>query len=57
MLFVNESMRGVLGPSVESKHVSAVLRNPDVLDAIAQTMADGEPANAQFTLPVPIERH
>jgi two-component system phosphate regulon sensor histidine kinase PhoR len=57
VLFVNESMRGVVGPSVEKKSISAVLRNPDALNAIAQTMADGEPARAQFTLPVPIERH
>ena len=57
VLFVNESMRGVVGPSVERKSISAVLRNPDALNAIAQTMADGEPATAQFTLPVPIERH
>jgi two-component system, OmpR family, phosphate regulon sensor histidine kinase PhoR len=57
VLFVNESMRGVVGPSVEKKSISAVLRNPEALHAIAQTMADGEPATAQFTLPVPIERH
>jgi len=57
VLFVNESMRGVVGPSVERKPISAVLRNPDALNAISQTIADGEPATAQFTLPVPIERH
>ena len=57
VLFVNESMRGVVGPSVEKKSISAVLRNPEALNAIAQTMADGEPATAQFILPVPIERH
>src|SRR6185437_10030998 len=32
-------------------------RNPEILNAVAQTMADGEPAAAQFTLPVPIERY
>lgn len=57
VLFVNESMRAVVGPSVERKPISAVLRNPDALNAISQTIADGEPATAQFTLPVPIERH
>jgi two-component system phosphate regulon sensor histidine kinase PhoR len=57
VLFVNDSMRGLLGPDVERKHVSTVLRNPDVLEAIAHTAADGEPASAQFILPVPIERH
>ena len=57
VLFVNAPMRGVVGPSVEKKPISAVLRNPEVLNAISQTASDGEPAIAQFTLPVPIERH
>jgi two-component system phosphate regulon sensor histidine kinase PhoR len=57
VLFVNAPMRAVVGPSVEKKPISAVLRNPEVLNAIAQTTEDGEPAIAQFTLPVPIERH
>jgi two-component system phosphate regulon sensor histidine kinase PhoR len=57
VLFVNAPMRAVVGPSVEKKPVSVVLRNPEALNAIAQTTADGEPATAQFTLPVPIERH
>src|SRR5215469_23862 len=52
VLFVNESMRSVVGPSVERKSISAVLRNPAALSAIAQTISDGEPATAQFTLPV-----
>jgi two-component system phosphate regulon sensor histidine kinase PhoR len=50
-------MRKVVGPSVERKPISAVLRNPEILTAIAQTTADGEPATAQFTMAVPIERH
>ena len=57
VLFVNQGMRALLGPGLENKHVSAVLRNPDVLEAIAHTAGDGEPASAYFTLPVPIERH
>jgi two-component system phosphate regulon sensor histidine kinase PhoR len=57
VVLVNDSMRGLVGTGVENKHVSAVLRNPSVLTAIAQTSHDGEPATVQFTLPVPIERH
>jgi two-component system phosphate regulon sensor histidine kinase PhoR len=57
ILFVNVSMQGVVGTAVEQKPISTVLRNPEILTAIAQTTADGEPAMAQFTLPVPIERH
>ena len=57
VLFVNAPMRAVVGPAVEKKPISAVLRNPEVLNAIELASADGEPAIAQFTLPVPIERH
>ncbi len=57
VLFVNAPMRVVVGPAVEKKPISTVLRNPEVLNAITQTAADGEPAIAQFTMAVPIERH
>ena len=57
ILFVNAPMRVVVGPEVERKPLSTVLRNPEVLAAIEQTAADGEPAVAQFTMAVPIERH
>jgi two-component system phosphate regulon sensor histidine kinase PhoR len=57
VLFVNEPMRTVVGPSADRKPISTVLRNPEVLTAIAQTSSDGEPATAQFTVAVPIERH
>ena len=57
ILFVNAPMRLVVGPDVERKPLSTVLRNPEVLNAIEQTATDGEPAIAQFTMAVPIERH
>ena len=57
VLLVNDSMRALVGADAERKHVSAVLRNPEVLAAIDHTAHDGEPATIQFTLPVPIERH
>ena len=57
VLFVNEPMLSVVGPSADRKPISTVLRNPEVLTAIAQTSSDGEPATAQFTVAVPIERH
>jgi two-component system, OmpR family, phosphate regulon sensor histidine kinase PhoR len=57
VLFVNAPMRLVVGADVEKKPLSTVLRNPEVLNAIKQTAADGEPAVAQFTMAVPIERH
>ncbi|HYS46967.1 MAG TPA: ATP-binding protein [Rhizomicrobium sp.] len=56
VLFVNRSMRDVLGPGLDRKRASSVLRNPDVLAAIAQARR-GFATNVPFSLPVPIERH
>ena len=57
VLLLNDAMRALVGAEAENKHVSAVLRNPAILNAIDQTSHDGEPTTVQFTLPVPIERH
>jgi two-component system phosphate regulon sensor histidine kinase PhoR len=56
VLFVNRAMRDVLGPGLDRKRASSVLRNPDVLDAIAEARR-GQTTNVPFSLPVPIERH
>ena len=56
VLFVNQSMRDVLGPGLDRKRASAVLRNPEVLEAIAGA-GRGESSDVPFTLPVPVERH
>jgi two-component system phosphate regulon sensor histidine kinase PhoR len=59
VLFVNQSMREVLGPGLERKKVGQVLRHPDVLAAVgdANVNATGTAANVPMTLPVPVERH
>ncbi|HKY18358.1 MAG TPA: ATP-binding protein [Rhizomicrobium sp.] len=56
VLFVNRSMRDVLGPGLDRKRASSVLRNPDVLGAIADAR-QGFSTNVPFSQPVPIERH
>ncbi len=56
VLFVNRSMRDVLGPGLDRKRASQVLRNPHVLGAIAEARR-GFATNVPFSLPVPIERH
>ena len=56
VLFVNHSMRDVLGPGLDRKRASQVLRNPEVLAAIAEARA-GIATNVPFSLPVPVERH
>ena len=56
VLFVNHAMRDVLGPGLDRKRASSVLRNPTVLGAIAEARR-GFSTNVPFSLPVPIERH
>jgi len=46
----------VLGPGLDRKRASSVLRNPHVLGAIAEARR-GFATNVPFSLPVPIERH
>ena len=43
-------------PGLDRKRASSVLRNPDVLWAIAEAR-EGRSADVPFSLPVPIERH
>jgi two-component system, OmpR family, phosphate regulon sensor histidine kinase PhoR len=56
VLFANDSMRGIVGAGVERKHVSAVLRDPLVIEAIRETGASGVSGEIEFSLPVPIQR-
>ena len=56
VLFVNHAMRDVLGPGLDRKRASQVLRNPEVLAAVADARQGGA-TNVPFSLPVPIERH
>jgi two-component system phosphate regulon sensor histidine kinase PhoR len=56
VLFANQFMREVLGPGLDRKRASSVLRNPEVLAAIAGA-GRGESSDVPFTLPVPVERH
>ncbi len=57
VLFANKAMRGVVGLDAQKKPVSAVLRTPEVLQAIEKTAATGEQASVEFMVRVPVERH
>jgi two-component system phosphate regulon sensor histidine kinase PhoR len=55
-LFANQPMRAVIGTAVEGRPLTALIRNPAVLDAVAATADSGEAGFAEFSLPVPIAR-
>jgi two-component system phosphate regulon sensor histidine kinase PhoR len=57
VVFANKAMRALVGIGAEDKHVSAVLRTPNVLQAVDRTADTGEPASIEFMLHVPVERH
>jgi two-component system phosphate regulon sensor histidine kinase PhoR len=57
VLFVNQSMREVLGPGLERKKIGQFLRQPEVLAAVADANAAGAGANVPLTLAAPVERH
>ena len=57
VLLVNRDMRAALGPALERKSLSAVLRNPDVLGAVDAALQSGAHGNVPFTVPGPVERH
>jgi two-component system phosphate regulon sensor histidine kinase PhoR len=57
VLFANGAMREVIGVGIERKHISAVMRTPAILDALARTAHTGEPLSIEFSVRVPIERH
>ena len=57
VLFVNYSMRDVLGPGLDRKRASSVLRNPDVLAAITEAGRGFSDQCARSPCRCPIERH
>jgi two-component system phosphate regulon sensor histidine kinase PhoR len=57
VLFVNEPMRALLGTGGLKSHVSTLFRHPKLLETIDHTVRTGEPADVEFMVPVPIERH
>jgi two-component system, OmpR family, phosphate regulon sensor histidine kinase PhoR len=56
VLFANAAMRAIVGAATERKHVSAILRNPNLLAALARTALTGDAEQVEFTFHVPVER-
>jgi two-component system phosphate regulon sensor histidine kinase PhoR len=57
IVFANRAAEAVVGMDAERKHISAVLRTPELLEAIERILAGAEAESLTFTIPVPLERH
>ena len=57
VLLVNASAKTIAGQDAEGKHISGVLRTPELLEAIEGVLAEGTPRDVGFSFFVPVERH
>jgi len=57
VVFANRASQPLVGADAERKRISAVLRTPQVLEAVERILAGGEPENIAFTVLVPLQRH
>ena len=57
VILANRASHSLIGPSAEGKHISAVVRAPQVLEAVERVLAGGRPETVSFSFPVPVERH
>jgi two-component system phosphate regulon sensor histidine kinase PhoR len=56
VVLANPSSQAI-APDAEKKHISSVLRTPDLLEAIRRVLAGGPAESVEFAFPVPVERH
>ena len=57
VIYANSAAHALVGTDAEKKHISAVLRTPDVLEAVDRILKGGEPESVPFSFLVPVERH
>jgi two-component system phosphate regulon sensor histidine kinase PhoR len=57
VLIANSSSRALVGSDSERKHISAVLRYPEILEGAARVLAGGDAETIFFSVVVPVERH
>src|SRR5258706_8778149 len=57
VVYANHASQSLVGVDAERKRISAVLRNPEVLEAVERVLAGGDPETIVFSVPVPVQRH
>jgi two-component system phosphate regulon sensor histidine kinase PhoR len=53
----NRAATNIVGEAAARRHISTVMRVPEVLEAVAQVVAGEAAQVVEYTQPVPIERH
>jgi two-component system phosphate regulon sensor histidine kinase PhoR len=57
VLFANSASRALVGSDSEKKHISAVLRYPEILEGAERVLKGGSAESINFSVMVPVERH
>jgi two-component system phosphate regulon sensor histidine kinase PhoR len=57
VVLANRTSRVLVGSDAERKHISAVLRYPEVLECVERVLSGGDAESIAFTILVPVERH
>ncbi len=57
IVFANRAAESLVGGDAERKHISAVLRTPELLEAVERILAGADAETATFSMLVPLQRH
>ena len=57
IVLANRAAEPLVGADAERKHISAVLRTPELLEAVDRILAGAESETVSFTILVPLQRH
>jgi two-component system phosphate regulon sensor histidine kinase PhoR len=57
VLFANRASHAIVVLDADRKHITAVLRTPELIEAIERILAGGETETVTFSIPVPVLRH
>jgi two-component system phosphate regulon sensor histidine kinase PhoR len=57
VMFANKASQALVGADVEKKRISAVLRTPELLEAVERVLVGGMPEIIAFSVLVPVQHH
>jgi two-component system phosphate regulon sensor histidine kinase PhoR len=57
IVFANRAAEPLVGADAQRKHISAVLRTPELLEAVERILAGADAETVSFSIVVPLQRH